>query len=169
MEQELDYSPELHDWVHQSGTLEGKGAVSMLNLFACRDGERQVYTRHVQVSGAQVGKEVGAEAEPIDQVVNCSSTQAGNKRWEDAAILHYPWIYHSADLLCSEEYQKPYAKYMVGTIKDTCILCMTELQHETLFRRYSNWHIYGSPSCFSATVGQRKDFDPQMVERIYDR
>lgn len=103
MEQELGYSPELRDWIRKSGTLEGKDAVSTLNLFACRDGERQVYTTDVQVSGAQVGKEVGAEAETIVQAVSCASTQARNKGWEDAAVLHCPWTSHSADLLGSEE------------------------------------------------------------------
>ncbi len=123
--QKLDYSPELQDWVRTFGTREGEGAVSMLNLLAYHDGKRETYMKYVEAFGASVGKAVGSEAKIIGHVTSCSSTPDGEREWEDAAIVHYPSIYHFADVLGNEEYQKLDVKYKVGTIKDTCILCLT--------------------------------------------
>lgn len=124
---EMDYSPELQAWVRLFGAREGKTAVSMFNLLAYHDGKREEYFKYVQEFTASVGKAVGAEATVFGQVASCSSTPDGKKEWEDTALVHYPSIYHFADLLGNEEYQKLDVKYKVGNVKDNPILCLTEL------------------------------------------
>ncbi|ERF75993.1 hypothetical protein EPUS_08247 [Endocarpon pusillum Z07020] len=125
--QEFDYSPELQNWVRTFGKQEGKSAVWMFNLLAYQDGKRETFMKYVEAFAASVGKAVGSESQIFGQVIRCSSTSDGEEPWEDAALVHYPSVYHFGDLVGSEEYQKLDAKYKVGTIKDTCILCLTEL------------------------------------------
>jgi len=47
--------------------------------------------------------------------------------WDEIALAHYPSILHFADMLASEDYQEVNKKYRVGSLKDTCILCTSEL------------------------------------------
>lgn len=126
--QEMAYSPELQEWVRSFGAQEGKNAVSMFNLLSYHEGKREVFMQYVAAFGATLGKAVGSEALIIGGVKRCSSTPYGEKQWEDAALVHYPSIYHFAELVASDEYQKLDAEYKVGTIKDTGILCLTELE-----------------------------------------
>jgi uncharacterized protein (DUF1330 family) len=117
----------LQDRFRASEAQEGKSAVSIFNLLAYHDGKREVYIQYIDAFGASVGKAAGSEAKIIGHVTSYPSTPDGEKEWEDAAIVHYPSIHHFADLVASEEYQNPGAKYKAGSIKDTCILCLTEL------------------------------------------
>jgi len=47
--------------------------------------------------------------------------------WDEIALAHYPSILHFADMLASEDYQEVNQKYRVGSLRDTCILCTSEL------------------------------------------
>lgn len=48
------------------------------------------------------------------------------------ALAHYPSLDHFADMLASEDYQDVNKKYRVPSLKDTCILCTSELGIEKL-------------------------------------
>jgi hypothetical protein len=48
------------------------------------------------------------------------------------ALAHYPSIHHFADMLASEDYQAVNQKFRVPSLKDTCILCTTELGIENI-------------------------------------
>jgi len=41
---------------------------------------------------------------------------------------HYPSIRHFADMSASEDYQAVNHKHRVGSLRDTCILCTSELE-----------------------------------------
>ena len=99
----------------------------MFNLLSYQNGKRETFMKYVEAFGASVGKAVGSEAKIMGQVVSYSSTSDGEEQWEDAVLVHHPSIYHFGDLVGGEEYQKLDAKYKVGAIKDTCILCLIEV------------------------------------------
>lgn len=44
------------------------------------------------------------------------------------ALAHYPGLDHFADMLASDDYQAVNKKYRVPSLKDTCILCTSELE-----------------------------------------
>ncbi|KAI9871556.1 MAG: hypothetical protein M1830_002756 [Pleopsidium flavum] len=109
---------------------DGKGAVSMINLLAYNKGEKDVYMEYVKAFGETVGARRGSVAKMIGQVRESSSSSSateGGREWDDVAIVHYPSILHFGDLLASKEYRDLDHRYKVGTLEDTCILCVTEL------------------------------------------
>lgn len=48
------------------------------------------------------------------------------------ALAHYPSLDHFADMLAGEDYQHVNKKHRVPSLKDTCILCTSELAIEKL-------------------------------------
>ncbi len=127
----LELTEQLEEWMRTFGKQEGRGAVSMLNLLAYNEGKKEGYMEHVKASGESVGSRRGAVAKIVGHVLGCSSSHEGVEDWDDIGIVHYPSISHFADLLASRDYREADHKYKVGTLKDTCILCTTELDLPT--------------------------------------
>jgi hypothetical protein len=50
------------------------------------------------------------------------------------ALAYYPSIWHFADMLASEDYQSVNQKYRVQSLKDTFILCTSEVGLDQLGR-----------------------------------
>jgi hypothetical protein len=71
--------------------------------------------------GESIGARRGGDAKIVGKVVD------GKEGWDEMAIAHYPSIRHFADMLASEDYQEVNQKYRVPSLKDTFILCTSEL------------------------------------------
>lgn len=48
------------------------------------------------------------------------------------ALAHYPSLEHFADMLAGEDYQAVNKRFRVGSLRDTCILCTSEIDVEVL-------------------------------------
>ncbi len=81
-----------------------------------------------------VGKSRGGVAKIVGKVIEVSSSpKSGGEKgdngleFDEIAIAHYPSILHFADMLQGEDYQKDNHEFRVPALRDTFILCTTEL------------------------------------------
>jgi len=125
--QSLELSKELQDWIQIFGKKEGRGAVSMLNLLAFNEGMKEEYLKYGKAFAESIGSRRGGTAKIVGTVVEVSSSPTGVKEWDEVAIAHYPSIHHFADMLASQDYQEVNHRHRVPALKDTFILCTTEL------------------------------------------
>lgn len=125
--QGLELSGELMDWVKEFSKAEGRGAVSMLNLLSFNPGQKSEYLKYGAAFAESVGKKRGGDAKLVGTVVNVSTSPKGVKEWDEIALAHYPSITHFAEMIASEDYQEVNQKHRVGSLRDTFILCTTEL------------------------------------------
>ena len=44
------------------------------------------------------------------------------------ALAHYPSVEHFADMIASEDYQAANRRWRLPSLKDTCILCTSEIE-----------------------------------------
>lgn len=136
--QDLELSPELLRWVETFGKAEGSGAVSMLNLLSFRPGLKSEYLKYGAEFAKSVGSRRGGNAKIVGSVIHGGKEGAGGlggdgqggKDWDEVALAHYPSIWHFADMLASEDYQAANKKHRVGALRDTFILCTSELGTE---------------------------------------
>lgn len=119
--QSLELSDELHGWIRSFGEREGRGAVSMLNLLAFKDGMKEEYLKYGKAFAESIGIRRGGTAKIV------GSSPDGIKEWDEIALAHYPSIHHFADMLASNDYQEVNHRHRVPSLKDTFILCTTEL------------------------------------------
>lgn len=129
--QALELSPELRKWIAEFGKEEGKGAVSMLNLLAFKPGRKEEYLKYGAEFAKSIGSKRGGNAKIVGSVIHGKQGAEEGDGWDEVAIAHYPSIYHFADMLGSEDYQSVNHKYRVPSLKDTFILCTTELGIDT--------------------------------------
>ncbi|TKA70160.1 hypothetical protein B0A49_05949 [Cryomyces minteri] len=150
--QQLEYTAELARWIRACRV---PGPVTMLNLLAFRAGDaaKASYLRYGAAFAAGVGARRGGVAKIVGGVVDEGGVAAGKaadggegegarerteaeaeaqakgrpSEWDEIAIAHYPSLWHFADMAASEDYQAVNHKYRVGSLRDTCILCMSEL------------------------------------------
>jgi len=125
--QSLELSDELHRWIQMFGEQEGRGAVSMLNLLAFKDGMKGEYLKYGKAFSESIGRRRGGIAKIVGTVIDVSSSPNGVKEWDEIALAHYPSIHHFADMLASDDYQEVNHRDRVPALKDTFILCTTEL------------------------------------------
>ncbi|TGO63048.1 hypothetical protein BOTNAR_0105g00080 [Botryotinia narcissicola] len=124
--QSLELSPPLMEWIKTYRNQEGRGAVSMLNLLAFKPGLKEEYLKY----GAEFAKSIGSKRGGIAKIVGTVIHEGDSKErgeWDEVAVAHYPSIEHFADMLASEDYQEVNHRHRVGSLKDTFILCTTEL------------------------------------------
>ncbi|RMZ78188.1 hypothetical protein DV738_g3989, partial [Chaetothyriales sp. CBS 135597] len=115
--QTLELSPALRDWASKfAQTRTGKGAVSMLNLLSFLPDRHSSYLVYGRAFAESIGSRHGGRAK-----------LAG---WDEFALAHYPSILHFADMLASDDYQAVNLKYRVPSLRDTCILCTSEIAVE---------------------------------------
>lgn len=130
--QNLELSPELLRWIEtftSSGTREGQGAVSMLNLLAFKPGMKEEYLKYGKAFAESAGSSRGGDAKIVGSVIKDDGKGEG---WDEVALAHYPSLWHFADMLASEDYQEANQKYRVGSLRDTCILCTSEVGIEEM-------------------------------------
>lgn len=123
--QGLELSPELFNWVRDFSGREGRGPVSMLNLLAFNPGMKEEYLKYGKAFAESIGSNRGGDAKLVGNVLDVQGQGKGG--WDEIALAHYPSIMHFADMLASEDYQEVNHKHRVGSLKDTFILCTTEL------------------------------------------
>lgn len=130
--QDLELSPELRTWITDFSTQEGRGAVSMLNLLAFKPGLKEEYLKYGAEFAKSVGSKRGGNAKIVGSVVHPKTGADAGDEWDEVALAHYPSVLHFADMLASEDYQQVNHKYRVGSLRDTFILCTSELAIEDL-------------------------------------
>jgi hypothetical protein len=135
--QTLELSSDLQSWVSTfSKTNAGGGAVSMLNLLAFKPDMHPSYLQYGKAFGESIGAKRGGNAKLVGNVIADPDDpkQAKGVGWDEMALAHYPSILHFADMLASEDYQAVNLKFRVPSLRDTCILCTSELEVEELLQ-----------------------------------
>lgn len=99
----------------------------MLNLLAFKTGMKQEYLKYGAEFAKSIGSKRGGNAKIVGSVIHGDGLAKGGEGWDEIALAHYPSINHFADMLASEDYQAVNHKHRVGSLKDTFILCTTEL------------------------------------------
>lgn len=102
--QDLELSPELLEWIKgftSSGTREGSGAVSMLNLLAFKPGMKEEYLKYGKAFAESAGSRRGGNAKIVGSVIKDSGEDGGNEGkgegWDEIALAHYPSLWHFAE------------------------------------------------------------------------
>ena len=130
--QGLELNEELLEWSKDFELRRG-GAVSMLNLLAFNTGMHESYLVYGKSFGESIGKRRGGLAKLVGRVVPSQGTGSEDVAgWDEMALAHYPSILHFVDMLASEDYQEVNHRYRLPALRDTCILCTTELDPELL-------------------------------------
>jgi len=127
--QGLELNDELLEW-SQTFKLGQEGAVSMLNLLAFHPAKEahESYLRYGKAFAESIGSSRGGDAKLVGKVVPGQGTLGEDKSgWDEVALAHYPSIRHFTDMLASEDYQAVNHKDRLPALRDTCILCTTEL------------------------------------------
>lgn len=127
--QGLELNTELKQWA-DTFALGQRGAVSMLNLLAFHPGPEahESYKKYGQAFAKSIGSKRGGNAKVVGKVVQEQGTQGEDTQgWEEVALAHYPTIRHFIDMLASEDYQAVNHQYRLPALRDTCILCTSEL------------------------------------------
>ena len=119
--QGLEFTNELQTWIQSFGKQEGRGAVSMLNLLAFKPGMKEEYLKYGKAFAESIGSKRGGNAKLVGSVID------HEQGWDEIAVAHYPSIIHFADMMASEDYQAVNQRNRVPSLKDTCILCTSEL------------------------------------------
>ncbi|KAL8626922.1 hypothetical protein Q9189_007384 [Teloschistes chrysophthalmus] len=122
--QSLELSGELRDWI--SGGKGPKGAVSMLNLLAFNPGLKDQYLEYGKAFAKSIGSKRGGVAKIVGKVL----PESCDDGWDEMALAHYPSLEHFADMLAGEDYQAVNKRFRVGSLRDTCILCTSEVEVE---------------------------------------
>lgn len=130
--QGLELNEELLQW-SKGFKLGQEGAVSMLNLLAFHPGKEahDSYLRYGKAFAESIGSSRGGNAKIVGKVVIGQSTADEDQSgWDEVALAHYPTIKHFTDMLASEDYQTVNHRDRLPALRDTCILCTTELDPE---------------------------------------
>ncbi|KAL8904476.1 MAG: hypothetical protein Q9207_003240 [Kuettlingeria erythrocarpa] len=119
--QSLELDNELREWI--SSGAGPKGAVSMLNLLAFKPGKQSQYLKYGNAFAESVGSRRGGLAKLVGKIIPGSCSDV----WDEMALAHYPSLEHFADMLASEDYQAANHEWRFPSLRDTCILCTSEL------------------------------------------
>ncbi|PPJ50555.1 hypothetical protein CBER1_05535 [Cercospora berteroae] len=130
--QGLELNDDVLSW-SQSFELGQDDAVSMMNLLSFKPGKEahESYLKYGKAFGESIGKKRGGNAKIVGKVVPDQKTHGEDSYgWDEIALAHYPSIRHFTDMLASEDYQKVNHESRLPALRDTCILCTTELDPE---------------------------------------
>ena len=124
--QGLEFTEDLHQWIESFSKSYGRGAVSMLNLLAFNHGMKDEYLKYGKAFAESIGTRRGGNAKIVGNVIDKA------QGWDEIAVAHYPSITHFADMLASHDYQEVNHKHRIPSLKDTCILCTSEIALEDI-------------------------------------
>lgn len=127
--QGLELNSDILEW-SKTFQLGQNGAVSMLNLLAFKPGKEahESYQRYGKAFAQSIGSKRGGNAKVVGKVVPKQGVQDEDTAgWDEIALAHYPSIRHFTDMLASEDYQAVNHKDRLPALRDTCILCTSEL------------------------------------------
>jgi hypothetical protein len=103
----------------------------MLNLLAFKEGRKEDYLKYGAEFAKSIGSRRGGDAKIVGSVIHGKGDHKEERDdgegWDEVALAHYPSIQHFADMLASEDYQAVNQKYRVPSLKDTFILCTSEI------------------------------------------
>lgn len=87
------------------------------------------YLKYGSAFAESIGSKRGGNAKLVGTVVDVDGTRKEEEDggWNEMALAHYPSILHFADMLGSEDYQRVNQKYRVPSLRDTLILCTSEV------------------------------------------
>lgn len=127
--QNLEFTSELNSWLQKWDPDGSKGAVSMLNFLAFKPGMHDEYLKYGKAFSESIGARRGGIAKVVGRVTGEDEGVAlGEAGWDELALAHYPSIRHFADMAASEDYQEVNHKHRIPSLRDTCILCTSELE-----------------------------------------
>ncbi|KAF2233415.1 hypothetical protein EV356DRAFT_468599 [Viridothelium virens] len=124
--QNLELSPDLARLMAELETVY-TGPVTQLNLlqFQKEGGGKESYAAYgrgfVEVAGRR-----GGDAKIVGNVVRHAGEEK-EEGWDEISLVHYASIRHFCDMLAGPDYQEINAKYRLGALKDTVLMCTTEL------------------------------------------
>lgn len=130
--QGLELNNELLTW-SKDFKLGQTGAVSMLNLLSFNPTKEahESYKVYGQAFAKSIGSRRGGVAKIVGRVVRDQGSVGEDRYgWDEIALAHYPSIRHFVDMLASEDYQQVNHASRLPALRDTCILCTTELDPE---------------------------------------
>ena len=134
--QGLQLSSELRDWA-EGFELGQKGAVSMFNLLAFHPTKEahESYLRYGAAFTKNIGSRHGGSPKMVGKVVTSSERgikdeSEDREGWDEVALAHYPSIRHFVDMVAAEDYQEVNRRERLPALRDTCILCTSELSPE---------------------------------------
>ncbi|KAM0718134.1 hypothetical protein Q7P37_006466 [Cladosporium fusiforme] len=125
--QGLEATPELLQWQNPAGA---STAVSMLNLLAFNPGQQahESYKRYGKAFAESIGSRRGGLAKIVGKVVSGQGSEGEDSEgWDEVALAHYPSFAHFMDMLASEDYQAVNHRDRLPALRDTCILCTSEV------------------------------------------
>lgn len=122
--QNLEVSPELLSWISDLPPSLQNHPVSMLNLLSFNPGKKPQYQRYGREFSSRVGSAFGGRVKIAARVVE---GQARGEGWDEVAFVHYPTLSHFAGMLGNAEYQAVNQEFRLGSLKDTFILCVVEV------------------------------------------
>jgi hypothetical protein len=102
----------------------------MLNLLSFKPtpGAHESYKAYGKAFAESIGSRRGGNAKIVGRVVRDQNSPGEDKYgWDEIALAHYPSIEHFVDMLASEDYQKVNHESRLPALRDTCILCTSEL------------------------------------------
>lgn len=101
--------------------------MSMLNLLSFLPGKKASYLKYGAEFSKSIGSRRGGVAKIVGTVVYENENGGEEERWDEVALAHYPSIWHFADMLASEDYQAVNQRDRVPSLRDTAILCTSEV------------------------------------------
>ncbi|KAJ5755696.1 hypothetical protein N7533_005239 [Penicillium manginii] len=146
--QNLEISPSLVSFMNELSETH-PGPVTMLNLLHFQQPTgKQSYYQYGQAFVPVAGKR-GGDAKLVGNVVvtpqlqpqqrdsknsspesSCRGDGAAEGWWDEISLVHYPSIRHFCDMLAGDDYQAINEKYRLSALRDTFLLCTTELNLE---------------------------------------
>lgn len=126
--QDLEYTNDMKSWIGKWDPNNNKGAVSMLNLLAFKPNMHEEYLKYGKAFAESIGSRRGGVAKLVGKVTGGDKGLTPKEGgWDEIALAHYPSIRHFADMAASEDYQAVNHKHRIGALRDTCILCTSEV------------------------------------------
>lgn len=126
--QGLEFTKDTGAWINQWDPDNTKGAVSMLNLLAFKPNMHEEYMKYGKAFAETIGRRRGGVAKVVGKVTGGDKgLTPGEGGWDEIALAHYPSIRHFADMAASEDYQAVNHKNRLPALRDTCILCTSEV------------------------------------------
>lgn len=125
--QGLEATNELLEWKNPAGN---STPVSMLNLLAFKPGPEahESYKRYGKAFAESIGSRRGGLAKIVGKVVPGQGTADEDAEgWDEVALAQYPTFALFMDMLASEDYQAVNHRDRLPALKDTCILCTSEV------------------------------------------
>lgn len=94
------------------------------------------YLQYGKAFAESIGSKRGGNAKIVGTVVDVDGQEKkeGDGGWDEVALAHYPTIRHFEDMLAADDYQQVNHKWRVPSLRDTLILCTSEVGIEEQVR-----------------------------------